>query len=356
MTSIFRLTAIIWLFSVASLANLLAEDSFEFLIGDYLVAEGGNWEPGQSELQQPFGIDFDSQGTAYLIELQSGRLLRRTATGKLNVLCEGKDKGYSGDGKNVSQAQFNGPHNCVVTQDDQLLISDSWNHCVRRIDLTNGRVSTIAGTGQAGFSGDQGNALGAEFNYLMCIALNHDGTILHLADLKNRRIRNVDLRSGRVETVCGNGAKGIPKDGMVATQSPLVDPRAVASDANGNLYVLERGGHALRVVQVDGTIRTIAGTGKKGYRDGTALQAMLGAPKHICCDPDGKVYIADDLNGAIRRYDPKTETLTTVLGRGHGNDKLTLSHPHGVRWHQGWLYVVDTGNNRLMRIQLASVD
>ena len=103
-----------------------------------------------------------------------------------------------------------------------------------------------------GFSGDGGQASKAEFNYIMCITLNPKGDKLHIADLKNRRIREMDLNSGIVKTIAGNGNRGIPKNGTMATESPLVDPRAVCSDEAGNVYVLKRGGHAQRVIRPDG--------------------------------------------------------------------------------------------------------
>ena len=339
------------LFLSALVMTTVRADDVKFIVGDYLQSEGGNWNPKDGPLDGPFGIDFDSKGRLYVIELYSGRLHRIDPDGRRVVLCEKKEKGYAGDGDRIESAQFNGPHNCVVTDSDELLISDSWNHCVRRVDLASMVIETIAGTGREGFTGDGKAATEATFNFIMCVALSPDGRQMHLADLKNRRIRNVDLKTGLVTTVCGNGKKGEPSDGAVATQSPLVDPRAVASDRSGNLYVLERGGHALRVVRPDGTIKTVAGTGKKGFRDGAALEAQFGSPKHLCCDPAGNVYIADDQNGAIRKYDPSTSRVTTLLGRGHGDPKVTLRNPHGVCWHEGSLYVVDTGNSRLFKIQ-----
>ena len=184
----------------------------------------------------------------------------------------------------------------------------------------------------------------------MCIALDPTKSKLHIADLKNLRIREMDLASGIVRTIAGNGKKGIPEDGAVATTAPLVDPRAVAADSSGNVYILERNGNALRVVRPDGTIHTLAGTGERGFRDGPGMQAQFGAPKHLCCDPAGNVYIADDTNRAIRKYDPRTGEVTTVLGRGFGDAKIELEHPHGVRWQEGQLYVVDTGHNRIMQL------
>jgi sugar lactone lactonase YvrE len=322
----------------------------EFVVGGYMKSEGGSWDAEQSPLQNPFGVDFDSKGNMYVVELGGGRVHRIDTDGNLARIAGDGSKSYTGDGGPAIDATFNGMHNGAVTNDDQLLIADSWNHCVRKIDLASGKIDTIIGTGKEGFSGDGGLARDATFNFVMCISLNRNKDLVHIVDLKNRRVRNVDLKSGLVSTVAGNGEKGIPKNGSKATQSPLVDPRAVASDADGNLYVLERGGNALRVVRTDGTIQTVAGSGEKGHQDGPPLEATFGSPKHVCSDDKGRVYIADDLNGAIRRYDPKTSRVETVLGRGTGDAKIQLLHPHGVCFHDGTLYVVDSGNHRILRV------
>ena len=137
----------------------------------------------------------------------------------------------------------------------------------------------------------------------MCVSLNPSNDKLYIADLKNRRIRVIDLETGIVTTIAGNGEKGVPADGSVATESPLVDPRAVAVDSNNHVYVLERGGHALRVVTPDGRIRTVAGIGKPGDADGPALEARLKSPKHLAIDANDRVIIADDQNARIRLYD-----------------------------------------------------
>ncbi len=323
----------------------------QWIVGDLMPEEGGDWKSADGPLSNPFGIDFDSRGNLYIVELGGGRVHRLDSAGELTQISGDGSKGYAGDGGPAATATFNGMHNCAVTSDDQLLIADSWNHCVRSIDLGSGAIETIAGTGNEGFSGDGGPAKGATFNFVMCISLSPDKKTLHITDLKNLRVRNMDLQTGVVTTVAGNGAKGVPTDGSRAVDSPLVDPRAAASDADGNLYVLERGGNALRVVRGDGSIHTIAGNGQKGYRDGPAMKAQFGSPKHLCTDPNGNVYIADDLNGAIRKYDPQTSQVTTVLGRGVGHPYVRLSHPHGVCYHKGVLYVVDSGNSRILSMR-----
>ena len=137
------------------------------------------------------------------------------------------------------------------------------NHRVRVVDLERKKLSTLAGTGQAGFGGDGGRPQ-QHSSTAFTASRSPRGDRLYLADLENRRIRMIDLASGIVQTVAGNGQQGVPTDGAQATKLPLVDPRAVAADDKGNVYILERGGNTLRLVDSSGSIRTVAGSGKKG--------------------------------------------------------------------------------------------
>ncbi|MBC7964278.1 MAG: hypothetical protein H7Z17_00005 [Fuerstia sp.] len=345
-----RLPLLLLLLSTLFCTSSQAGD-IEVVIGGLMAEEGGNWDPKDSPLTSPFGVDFNSRGDMWIVELEGGRVHRFDAAGELHHAGGDGTKSYKGDGEKLAAATFNGMHNCAVTLNGDLYIADSWNHCIRKVDATTGVISTIAGTGQKGFSGDGGPATAATFDFVMCITLNPTNDVLHIADLNNRRIRAVDLKSGVVTTVAGNGKKGVPKDGDLAVQSPLVDPRAVAQDSKGNLWILERGGHALRAVLPDGTIQTVAGTGIKGFVDGPGLTSQFGSPKHLCVDDADNVYIADDENAAIRRMDSQTREVTTILGKGQGDARIRLSHPHGVTWENGWLYVVDMGNNRILRMK-----
>jgi DNA-binding beta-propeller fold protein YncE len=328
-----------------------ASPNVSILVGDLTEKEASGSKFTTGPLNSPFGVAFDSTGNMVIVELAGGRVHRLTPKGKLTTIAGNGTKGYRGDGGPAKQATFDGMHNVAIAPDDSIYIADSWNHCIRRIDPETGVITTIAGTGKAGFSGDGGPATKATFNFIMCITLNPAGDTIYVADLKNRRIRSVDLTTGIVATVAGNGEKGTPADGALATQSPLVDPRAVVPDSQGNIYVLERNGNVLRMVKSDGRIYTVVGTGKRGDRDGPARQAELGSPKHVCVDARDNVYIADDTNALIRKYNPRTKSISTVLGRGKSNPPLFLKRPHGVCIQNGQLIVVDTGNNRILKLE-----
>ena len=320
------------------------------VIGESL-AEAKKPKPGP--LSSPFGVDFDASGNMFIVELGGGRVHKFDSQGRLTTIAGDGSEGYAGDGGPAAEATFDGMHNIAVTPQGDLYISDSWNHCIRKIDGKTGVITTVAGTGRPGFGGDGGPATMASFNYLMCVSLNPAHDRLYLADLRNFRIRMMDLKTGIVTTIAGNGRKGVPRDGSLAIESPLVDPRAVAVDSRDNVYVLERGGHALRVVAPDGRIRTVAGTGKPGGGDGPALAAQLKSPKHLALDANDNVIIADDQNASIRLYDPKEGTLISILGKGVDKPNRALSRPHGVCVHRdGSIYVVDTGHHRILRLQL----
>lgn len=317
-----------------------------------------------AKLVEPFGIDFDAAGNAYLVELSGGRLLKVDANGSVDIVAGAlKEKGDAGDGGPAAKARFNGLHNLAIAQSGDIYLADTLNHKVRKIDGKTNVVSTIAGTGKAGYSGDGGAATNATFGGIYCVALAPQGDKLYLADLDNRRVRVVDLASGIVGLVAGNGEKGVPADGADAKSSPLVDPRAVAADANGSVYILERGGNALRVVDRSGAIRTVVGvSGKAGNSGdgGDAREARLNGPKHLCIDGEGNVLIADAENNLIRKFIPATGRIVRVAGTGiRGTagiggppEQAELARPHGVTVQaDGMLYIVDSYNDRVLRIE-----
>jgi len=313
-------------------------------------------QPGEPQVMElgdlngPFGVDFDASGNMVIVELPGGRILKWTPNGELQHIGGSGETGYSGDGGPVIEASFDAMHNVAIGPDGSLYISDHRNHAIRRVDR-DGIVTTWAG-GEAGFAGDGKTVGEAKFNMVMSVSIDPAQKYLLVSDIRNRRIRRITFDSGLVETVAGNGEEGVPADGAVATEVPLVDPRAAAYDAEGNIYVLERRGNALRVVDTSGRIRTVAGNGEQGYADGIGTAATFGSPKHLAIDPAGVVYIADDRNHLVRRFDPGTGEVTTVLGHG----EIQLQRPHGVHVHEGWLYVADSMNDRIIRVRLNDGD
>ena len=305
----------------------------------------------QGTLVEPFSAGFDPSGNLYICEYQGQKITRWTRDGAGQVFAGTGVKGFNGDGGSAASAQLNDPHGIVTTRTG-MYIADTMNHRVRKVSWGSGVITTLAGNGAAGFGGDGGAALEAQFHGVYSIAVNNAETAVYVADLENRRIRRIDLKTGRIATIAGNGTKGIPEDGAPAEQSPLVDPRAVAVDGRENVYILERGGHALRVVGRDGRIRTLIGP--------TTVTPPLKGPKDLCVDRDGSIVIADAENNLVRRFDLKTSTLSTIVGTGQKGEKLVADNPlatqvfrpHGVRIdRRGDLIITDSYNHRVLRLR-----
>lgn len=324
----------------------------------HLVAGGSQENTGidakEAVLKEPFGTEFDPGGHMWIVEMVSGnRLLQVDGGGILTHIAGQLTPGYSGDGGPALNAQFNGPHNLAILPDGKILIGDTWNGCVREVDPKAGIVRTLDG-----WRAPKGKERG---NGPYCITLDFTGTQLYIANLL--QVHRLDLTTGKSVVVAGNGKKGVPKDGTVATEAPLVDPRAVAVDRLGNVYILERNGNALRVVDSAGRIRTVVNaSGKKGADGdgGPALEATMNGPKHLCVDLDDTVIIADAESHLIRRFVPKTGMMVRIAGTavkgaaGVGGDPLQcqLARPHGVTIHPqtGDLYITDSYNNRVLKI------
>jgi sugar lactone lactonase YvrE len=330
-----------------------------------LVAGGGTGSDGspadRAAITSPFGVGFAPGGTLVFVEMTDHRVRKIDRDGQVTTVAGTGHAGNGGDDGPAAGAELNGPHSLVVSKDGDVFVADTWNNRVRRIDARSGRIVNLAGTGRKGFAGDGGPAVSGEFGGIYCLALDEAGQALYLADLDNRRVRRVDLRSGVVSTVAGNGKKGVPADGDDARAAPLVDPRAVAVDGRGNLYILERSGNALRVVDRSGKIRTVAGTGERGDSGdgGDAKKAKLNGPKHLCFDSEGNVMIADTENHRIRLYRPEDGTIRGIAGTGQKGSaglggppqEAQLSQPHGVTiGPDGALYISDSSNNRIVKV------
>jgi sugar lactone lactonase YvrE len=322
-----------------------------------LVAGGGAGGEGSPaldvKLTSPFGVAHTPTGQLIIVEYAS-QLRAIDADGKVVTLAGDGKPGDAGDGGPAKAAKLNAPHAVAVGADGTIYLADTYNHRIRQIDPKTGVISTFAG-GDKGFAGDGGTADKAQFNELYCIALTPDKARMVVTDLGNRRIRMIDMKSRIVTTIAGNGAKGVPADGAAAIDAPLVDPRAAAMDAKGNLYLLERAGHALRVVDPAGKIRTLVAGPKepKGPR-------TLSGPKHLCIDAADNVIIADTDNHRVVKWLATDAKLVPVAGTGAKGDagiggppdKVGLNQPHGVYVDAaGVLYISDSMNNRVLRVE-----
>src|SRR5215475_8468435 len=308
-----------------------------------------------ARLIEPFGVAFDRQGNWYICEYKGQRITKVDTRGSTTLFAGGD--GPNTEGSTRGRLAFNDPHGLVISEDQQMYVADTLNHRAVKIDLKTGRSVVVAGAGRAGYSGDGGQAVEATVNQFYAVDINRAGDKLYITDLGNRRVRLFDLKSGVVTTIAGNGQSGVPTDGADAAQSPLVDPRATAVDSKGNVYILERRGNALRVVDKTGKIRTVIAPGTIA----SAKAPGLNGPKHLCVDLQDNVIIADTENHLIQKYNPKGGAVEVIAGSGEKGDRLIignplktqLNRPHGVFVHpSGALYISDSYNNRVLKLRL----
>ncbi len=353
-------------FTVSIAASLLLTATISSAAEKITLFAGGSVADSdkatEAKLGEPFGISFDSAHNAMICDMKGQRVFKVEPKGTISILAGTGKTGASGDNGPANDAEFNAMHSLCVLPSGDVLLADTWNNRIRKLDVKSGQIRTIIGTGEKGFSGDGGPADKAQFGGIYCAALDPKGEKLYLTDLDNGRIRMVDLASNVVTTVAGNGKKGKPNDGIVAVDGPLSDPRAACVDSKGNLYILERGGNDLRMVDTKGRIKLVVGNGKKGSAGdgGPALQAELNGPKHLCCDEKDNVLIADTENHVIRRYQPADGTIVRVAGTGKAGSagvggsplEVQLKRPHGVTFHPKLgLLICDSENGRILRIE-----
>lgn len=322
---------------------------------------------GGNSVVDPFSIAFDEDGNLFGVEyMRSNRVFKidpygviRNVAGIQSVTNQKMGDLGVQDGPDPLRAHFNGMHDLAIGSDGSIYLTDTFNARVRKLDKTTGALTTIIGTGVAGFSGDGGLGHKAQVAQVHSLSFNADKTRLYFTDLPNRRIRMLNMASGIVSTVVGTGEKAVPVDGAPALEAPLLDPRAVLVDKDENIYIVSRGGHALRFVGQDGNIRTLINpSGAKGYSGdgGPGVRATMNGPKHMAMDPQGRILITDTENHVIRRYDPKTKLIDLIAGvpgvngPASSNDplKIELARPHGSRVNNGWLYIADSENDRVV--------
>jgi sugar lactone lactonase YvrE len=303
------------------------------------------------KVSNAYGLSTGPDGALYICEIGSHVVTRLDPkTKELTTVAGNRQKGSAGEGGLATDAIVDEPYEVRFDKAGNLFFVDMKNNVVQRVDRKTKKISTVAGSGSAGFSGDGGPATKAQFNQPHSIAFDRSGGLL-VCDIGNNRIRRVDLKTGIINTFAGTGEKKPTPDGAPLAGTPLNGPRAIDVDAKGNLYLALREGNAVYRIDPDAKVIThIAGTGEKGYTGdgGPAKQAKLSGPKGVALSPDGGLYIADTESHTIRRIDLKDGTIRTVLGDG---TRGPLARPHGVFVDaKGVLYVGDSENNRVLRL------
>ncbi len=343
---------------IAALAVLVACLAVPRASAQVVTTLIGTGVPGLADTQvnNPYGIIIGPDGALYFCDLDNQRIRRiDPVTKAVSTVAGSGSRGYSGDGGPALQASLNMPHEIQFDEARNLYIAERDSHVVRKVDMKSGIISTVAGTGVAGFSGDGGPGVRAQLRQPHSIVFDRDGTLL-ICDIGNQRIRRLHLDTGLIETWAGTGVAADTPDGAPLSGTPLRGPRTMAMASNGDLFLALREGNA--ILRIDATTRTfhrVAGTGEQGYTGdgGPALAAKLGGPKGLAWAP-GALFVADTENHAIRRIDLATGIITTVLGTGVKGDgpettplECKLSRPHGLLAAAGALYVTDSEAHRI---------
>jgi len=287
-------------------------------VGTGAQGHAGDGGPAtQALLNNPFDIAFATDGDMIFSDTFNHCIRRVNAkTGVITNVAGTGERGFGGDGGPATAALLNEPYGVVVDRGGKIFFADRLNRRVRKID-TAGRISTLAGDGSGKYSGDGGPAAIAGLAEPNGLALDKAQIRLFIADVADHRVRLVDLTSGIISTFAGTGEAKHDGDGGPATAAGIFGARAVALAPDGSLYVMERQGSSIRQIR-DGIIQTVAGTGERGYAGdgGNARVAVFAAPKEMTLDAAGNIYVVDTENHAIRRIDAASWIVETIAGNG----------------------------------------
>ena len=305
----------------------------------------------------PISICLDSAGNIYFAEFSNHIIRKVNTAGIISTVAGDGTAGYSGDGAPATSAQLNFPSGVMVDNAGNIYVGDYGNHRIRKIN-TSGVISTIAGNGTAFFSGDGGNAMTASLHDPTGVAMDHSGNI-YICDKSNHRVRKID-NLGIITTIAGTGVPGYTGDGGPATAAQLNGPAGISIDGYDNLLIADKWANAIRKITPSGIITTVAGTGIAGFSGdgGPATAAQIDSATDVKVDVSGNLYIADDNNNRIRKVNI-SGIMSTIAGTGvpdffgdGGNPLLArMFGPNGVATDRtGNVYVADFHNNCVREI------
>ncbi len=313
-------------------------------------------------LSQPSSIAVGAAGNIAVVDVGNGRVRQvDPMTGVISTIAGGNPSAALGDGGPAVAANLGEPFGARFDAAGNLYIVDALGARVRRVDAATSIITTVAGNGTTGYSGDGGPATSAELNGPVALAIDGTGN-LFISDSTNHRIRRVDATTGKITTVAGNGTEGFFGDGAAATSAMLDFPLGIAVDSAGNLWIADNNNNRVRVVNAAGVISTVAGNGSQGYfgDGGPATAAEVDHPSAVAVDAAGNAYICASYSGEIRRLDATTKIITTAVGGGGqyafvGDGGLataaTLFSPQDVALDAtGAIYVADYENERVRRV------
>jgi trimeric autotransporter adhesin len=311
-------------------------------------------------LTNPYGVAVDASGNIYIADTYNGRIrLVTKTTGIITTVAGNGTRGYSGDGGLATSSTLTNPYGVAVDASGNIYIADSGSNRIRLVTKTTGIITTVAGDGTYGYSGDGGLATSATMRYLRGIAVDASGNI-YIADSGSNRIRMVTKTTGVITTVAGDGTYGYSGDGGLATSATMRHPFGVAVDASGNIFFADNFNHRIRLAtKITGVITTVAGDDASGYSGdgGLATSATLTNPYGVAVDASGNIYIADSYNHRIRLVTKTTGIITTAAGdgtRGYSGDgglatSATLTYPYGVSVDaSGNIYIAESHRIRLV--------
>ena len=314
-----------------------------------------------AKFNQAGGISFDGNGNLFIVDSGNNRLRKVSPAGIISTVAGTGAYGPGGDGGPATSAQLANPQNVAVDAAGNIYLDDYGNNRIRKIDLA-GNISTVAGNGSAGFSGDGGQAVLAQINFANGLTVDPAGTRLYIADAGNHRIRRVILASGIISTVAGNGIAGYSGDGGPAVSASLNGPSGVSVDGLGNLYISDDFNARIRKVDPAGNISTIAGNGVHGFSGdgGPATSATLNHPQTMLVDSFGSLFIADTYNNRVRKVGTNgiIETVAGgayALGDGGPASGAQFNGPWDLALDgSGNLYVSDKAQYRVREIVACS--
>jgi len=360
MTPPARLALLAFLLTVTTTAaeTLSGRWTISTVAGTGVAGYSGDGGPATSaQTNNPFGLVRGRDGALWFCEYTGQHLRRIARDGTISTVAGSGERGYAGDGGPALQAAFNLPHEIRFDREGNAFVADMMNNAVRRIDAKTGVITTFAGNGTKGYSGDGGPANRAALSSPHSIQFGPDGD-LYICDIGNNVIRRVDLRTGVIRTFAGTGKPGPTPDGAPITGTPLRGPRSIDFDRAGNLWLVTREGN--QVLEFDlraGKIRHRAGTGAKGFtgNGGPAKLATLSGPKGIAIDRDGNAWLADTESHTIRVINAMTGDLELIAGtgqKGNGGDgdplQCALARPHGVFVDaDGAVYIGDSESHKV---------